>query len=342
MREREPPTKDALALPALSVVAPCFDEADGLHAFHDRITAAARKTTGRSYEIVLVNDGSRDATWATIRALSEADPHVVGIDLSRNHGHQLALTAGLSACRGERVLIIDADLQDPPELLGAMWAKADEGADVVYGRRTARAGETRFKRASARLFYRLLRRLTATDIPADTGDFRLMSRRAVDALASMPERFRFVRGMVAWIGLPQAEVPYARDARHAGETGYGLAKMAALALDAITGFSVVPLRLAVAASALTGAVGLVALAATIGAHLAGSTLPGWTSIACLVLVMGSLQLAVLGVMSEYLGRMYMEAKGRPLFIVREVLRADAAQDSPARDLQDQLQEAQRA
>ena len=324
--------------PALSVVAPCFDEADGLAAFHARAADAARRTVGESFEIVLVNDGSRDATWATIRRLSEKDPHVVGIDLSRNHGHQLALTAGLSACRGERVLIIDADLQDPPELLPAMWAKADEGADVVYGRRAARAAETRFKKASAALFYRALRRLTATDIPADTGDFRLMSRRAVDALASMPERFRFVRGMVAWIGLPQAEVPYERDARFAGETGYSLSKMISLALDAVTGFSIVPLRLAVVASVVTGGIGLLALAATVGAHFAGTTVPGWTSIACLVLVMGSLQLGVLGVMGEYLGRMYVEAKGRPLFIVREVVR-QAGTQSPARALQDRVAEA---
>ena len=334
------PAPSPVLSPALSIVAPCFDEAAGLAAFHERASDAARGTVGASYEIVLVNDGSRDETWEVIQSLCDADPHVVGIDLSRNHGHQLALTAGLSACRGGRVLIIDADLQDPPELLGAMWTKADEGADVVYGRRTARAGETWFKRATASLFYRTLRKLTATDIPADTGDFRLMSRRAVDTLASMPERFRFVRGMVAWIGLPQAEVPYERDARHAGETGYGLAKMLGLALDAVTGFSIVPLRLAVGASVVTGAAGLVALAATIGAHLAGSTLPGWTSIACLVLVMGSLQLAVLGVMSEYLGRMYVEAKGRPLFVVREVIRsnAQAAADGPARTMQDALHE----
>ena len=200
---------------------------------------------GEDYELVLVNDGSKDTTWSMMRELAASDPRLVAVDLSRNHGHQLALTAGLDLARGETILIIDADLQDPPELLGDMLAAMrDKAADVVYGVRSSRAGETRFKRATAAAFYRLLANATEVDIPLDAGDFRLMSRRALDALLAMPEQARFIRGMVAWIGFRQVPFAYQRDERFAGVTKYPLSKMIRFALDALTGFSSAPLKLA--------------------------------------------------------------------------------------------------
>ena len=229
----------------LSIVVPCFNEEACLPALHDRLSAAAKGVVGSDYEIVLVNDGSRDSSWAIMRRLAATDPRLVAINLSRNHGHQLALTAGLDLCRGDVILVIDADLQDPPELLGDMLATMErEDADVVYGVRKSRAGETAFKRATAHGFYRLLSRATEVDIPLDAGDFRLMSRRALDALLAMPEQARFIRGMVAWIGFNQVPFLYDRQERLAGETKYPLGKMIRFALDALTGFSSAPLKLA--------------------------------------------------------------------------------------------------
>ena len=202
---------------ALSIVVPCFNEEQCLPALHERLSKAARASFGNDYELVLVNDGSRDSSWQIMQELASNDPHVVGINLSRNHGHQLALTAGLDLASGEMILIIDADLQDPPELLSDMVATMrSEGADVVYGVRRSRAGETAFKRATAHGFYRLLARATDVDIPLDAGDFRLMSRRALDVLLAMPEQARFIRGMVAWIGFKQVPILYDRSERLAG------------------------------------------------------------------------------------------------------------------------------
>ena len=305
------------ALP-LSIVVPCFNEQDSLPEFHRRMSAAAG-ATGEAYEIVFVDDGSSDRTWEVLRALSATDPTVVAVKLSRNHGHQLALTAGLTQCRGERVLVIDADLQDPPELLGAMLAMLDAGADVVYGQRRSRAGETRFKTATAAAFYRLLRRLVEIDIPLDAGDFRLMSRRALDVLNAMPEHHRFIRGMVSWIGLRQVPILYDRDARYAGETKYPLRKMIRFALDAITGFSVAPLRLASVLGGVAAALSLLLMIYTLGSWLLGHTTPGWTSLSSIVLLIGSVQLMVLGIIGEYLGRLYIEAKRRPLFVIETVV-----------------------
>src|SRR5438270_13484901 len=193
----------------LSIVVPCFNEDACLGELHERLSAAARSSVGKDYELVLVNDGSRDGSWPTMQRMAEADPQVVAINLSRNHGHQLALTAGLDLCRGDTILIIDADLQDPPELLGPMLeAMRESGADVVYGVRRTRAGETAFKRATAHGFYRLLSRADELGLPLDAGDFRLMSRRALDALLAMPEQARFIRGTVAWIGFRQVPFPY--------------------------------------------------------------------------------------------------------------------------------------
>ena len=209
-----------------------------------RLGAAALQAVGDDYELVLVNDGSRDGSWPIMQRMAAEDPHVVAVNLSRNHGHQLALTAGLDLCCGDTILIIDADLQDPPELLPAMLAcMRDQQADVVYGVRKSRAGETAFKRATAHGFYRLLSRATEVDIPVDAGDFRLMSRRALDALLAMPEQARFIRGMVAWIGFRQVPFAYDRQQRFAGETKYPFKRMLRFALDALTGFSSAPLSL---------------------------------------------------------------------------------------------------
>jgi polyisoprenyl-phosphate glycosyltransferase len=306
-------------MPALSIVIPCFNEEACLPALHDRLGRAASAAAGDDYEILFVNDGSRDGSWAIMQEMASTDPHVVAVNLSRNHGHQLALTAGLDLCRGDRILIIDADLQDPPELLQDMVDVMNrEGADVVYGVRRTRSGETAFKRATAHGFYRLLSRATEVDIPLDTGDFRLMSRRALEALLAMPEQARFIRGMVAWIGFRQAPFAYDRHERFAGETKYPLRKMMRFAFDALTGFSSAPLKLA----SLVGlglSIGSVVLILYIAyAWAAGKNIQGWTSLMLVVVVLGAVQMFVLALMGEYIGRLYNEAKRRPLYIVQEI------------------------
>ena len=308
-----------MSVPSLSIVVPCYNEEACLGELHARLAAAASKVAGGSYEIVLVNDGSRDRSWEMMQALARQDPHLVAINLSRNHGHQLALTAGLDLCSGERILIIDADLQDPPELLPEMMAAMDrQKADVVYAVRRARAGETAFKRATAKLFYRGLSKLAEIEIPLDTGDFRLMSRRALDALLSLPEQARFIRGMVAWVGFRQVPIVYDRAERHAGQTKYPLSKMVRFAFDAVTGFSTAPLRFASHVGlALVGASALLLIYIAV-AFLTGTTIQGWTSLMLVVVVLGAVQMFVLGMIGEYLGRLYMEAKRRPLYIVSDI------------------------
>jgi glycosyltransferase involved in cell wall biosynthesis len=307
----------------LSVVAPCFNEADNLLEFHRRVSAVC--TGLGAWELILVNDGSTDTTFDLIRDLVRHDPHVIGINLARNYGHQIALTAGLHHCTGEHILILDADLQDPPELLDEMLRLMDQqSADVVYGQRRARAGETWFKTRTASLFYRLMRRLVDIDLPLDSGDFRLMNQRTVAVLNNMPEQHRFIRGMVAWIGLRQVPLLYDRDPRRAGETHYPLHRMIRLAFDAITGFSVMPLRLASLAGSCVGVIGLLLLIYTLVGWITGRVAQGWTSLMSLMLILGGAQLLLLGIFGEYLGRLYMEAKRRPLFVVDRVLtHADA-------------------
>jgi dolichol-phosphate mannosyltransferase len=313
--------ENAQKRPALSVVIPCYNEEDGIDELMLRLTPICQAQFPDDYEIVLINDGSSDRTWEHIGRYADQSRHVIGIDLSRNHGHQLALSAGLNFCRGDLIFIIDADLQDPPELLRPMVEKLKSGGhDVVYGQRVSRAGETAFKKATSSLFYRLLNRLTDVDIPNDTGDFRLMTRRVLDALIAMPERFRFIRGMVGWVGFSQAAFPYEREARFAGHTHYPLGKMITLAIDAITGFSTAPLRFASHLGLLFGFCGLGALVWVASAYFIFGTVAGWTSLAALILIIGSMQLLMLGVFGEYLGRMYMESKQRPLFTVREIRR----------------------
>ena len=312
----------------LSIVVPCFNEEACLPELHRRVSAAARAVAGASYEIVLINDGSRDLSWRVMQDLARTDERLVAINLSRNHGHQLALTAGLDLCSGERILIIDADLQDPPELLPEMMAEMDaQGADVVYAVRRARAGETAFKKATAKLFYRLLSRMTDVEIPVDTGDFRLMSRRALDALLSLPEQARFIRGMVAWVGFRQVPIAYDRAERFSGSTKYPLRKMIAFALDAVTGFSTAPLRMASHVGLWLVLASVLLLVYIAVGWLTGSAIQGWTSLMLVVVILGAVQMFVLGMIGEYLGRLYVEAKRRPLYIVSDI--AGRARGRPA-------------
>lgn len=305
--------------PALSIVVPCYNEEACLELLHARVAAAARSAVGENFEIVFVNDGSRDKSWPIMQQIAARDPHLVAINLSRNHGHQLALTAGLDLCSGDQILVIDADLQDPPELLNDMRATlAAEGADVVYAVRRKREGETFFKKVTAAFFYRMLDRITDTPIPLDTGDFRLMTRRALDAFLSLPEQARFIRGMVAWVGFRQVPFVYDRAERHAGETKYPLAKMVRFALDAVTGFSTAPLRFASHIGlALTGVSVLLMLYIVVG-WLLGRAVQGWTSTMLVVVFLGAVQMFVLGMIGEYLGRLYVESKRRPLYLVADV------------------------
>ena len=308
-----------MTAPSLSIVAPCYNEEGSLEELYRRSAAAAESVAGGAFEIVLVNDGSRDRSWEIMQALARRDERVVAVNLSRNHGHQLALTAGLDLCSGERILIIDADLQDPPELLPAMYAEMDSrGADVVYGLRRARAGETAFKRGTAKLFYRSLSKLAEIDIPRDTGDFRLMSRRALDALLSLPEQARFIRGMVAWVGFRQVPIVYDRAERRSGRSNYPLGKMVRFALDAVTGFSTAPLRWASHLGMWLFLGSFLLLAYVAWGWLSGNVTEGWTSLMLVVVTLGAIQMFVLGLIGEYLGRLYIEAKRRPLYIVQEI------------------------
>lgn len=322
----------------LSVVIPCYNEFECLDVLYERVSTVCHAEVEHRYEIVLVNDGSTDRTWDKIAAYADKDPAIVGVNLSRNYGHQLALTAGLNLCRGERVLILDADLQDPPELLAEMMAKMDAGFDVVYGQREERQGETLFKRSTAALFYRFLSRLVDIDIPQDTGDFRLMSRRILDHLNAMPEQYRFVRGLVSWLGFRQTSVRYSRAERFAGTTNYPLSKMIRLAFDAITAFSISPLRIASHVGIAFGLLFMLFLGFALYSWASGDVVPGWTSIVTIVLLVGSIQLITLGIMGEYVGRTYMESKRRPLFIVDEVrnLPVPSITVSPVHELQTRI------
>jgi glycosyltransferase involved in cell wall biosynthesis len=308
--------------PALSIVVPCFNEEMGLRELVRRCCESAASAVGREYELILVDDGSTDGTWQAITSEIEAHPNIVAIKLSRNYGHQVALTAGLSAVKGQTVLVLDADLQDPPELLNDMLKTMnDSGADVVYGQRRSRAGESRFKAYTSRLFYRLLERSSDILIPVDTGDFRLMSRRISDIIAQMPERDRFIRGMVASVGFKQVPFLYDRQERFAGSTKYPLLKMIRFATDAFLGFSMVLLRFSsLAAMGLLIALIGVAIYSTY-AWAFGEVVPGWTSLMISIIVVSFFQLITLSVIGEYVGRIYLSTKNRPLFIVDAVERS---------------------
>jgi len=322
-------TEAGESLPRVSVVAPCYNEEESLAEFCRRSSRACVAAVGQSYQIVLVDDGSRDGTWPIIESLSDRDPHVVGVRLFRNHGHQLAATAGLALARGNRVLLIDADLQDPPELLSAMMSLMDQGADVVYARRTSRDGESWFKLATASLFYRLLSSLTEVTIPRDTGDFRLMTRQVVDILNLMPERHRFLRGMVSWIGGRQVALDYERQARFAGSSKYPLGKMVRFAVDAITSFSIKPLRLAVWLGASVSLLAFMLLFYAVFRWITGDVVPGWASSLISTSLFAGTQLLVLGIFGEYLGRVVEDLKQRPLFLVGAVRAGGQTRALPA-------------
>jgi glycosyltransferase involved in cell wall biosynthesis len=313
---------------AVSVVAPCFNEEDGLEEFHRRTALACHAAVGSNYEIVLVDDGSHDRTWEIMCGLLAKNTHTIAVRLLRNHGHQLAATAGLSVACGRSVMLIDADLQDPPELLGDMLALMQEGADVVYGKRISRQGETLFKRMSAATFYRVLRWFGTVPIPTDTGDFRLMSARVVEILLAMPERHRFIRGMVSWIGGRQVPIHYERHARACGISKYPLARMLDLASDAITSFSTAPLRLATLVGLMTSGLAIILLFYTIAQWSLGGVIVGWASIMTAIAFFAGIQLLVLGILGEYLRQLVHEAKGRPLFLIDTVTTADREYQPP--------------
>jgi dolichol-phosphate mannosyltransferase len=302
----------------LSIVAPVFNERESLDELHQRLTAVLLPLA--EYEIVLVDDGSRDGSWDRLVTLSAKDPHLRLIRLSRNFGHQAALSAGLEAARGDAVVLMDADLQDPPEVIPHLVAKWHEGFDVVYAVRRTREGERAWRRLAIRSFYRVLRRIAATDIPQDTGDFRLLSRRAADALVAMPERARFLRGMTSWIGFRQVGVPYERQARFAGESKYPLGKLVRLATDGITSFSSAPIKAVTALgfSMIVFCIGV--LAWSLYERFSGSRVPqGWTSVIAVVLLLGGVQLLSIGIIGQYVARIFEETKRRPLYIVDETV-----------------------
>jgi polyisoprenyl-phosphate glycosyltransferase len=313
----------------LSVVAPIFNERDSVEELWRRLTLAL--TPLGEYEVLLVDDGSTDGSWELLRGIAARDEHVRLLKLSRNFGHQIALTAGLDAAHGDAVVLIDADLQDPPELIPDLVARWQEGFDVVYAVRGRRDGESRVRLLAIAAFYRLFRRLAATDIPADTGDFRLLSRRAVDSLGRMPERARYLRGMTSWIGFRQVGVTYRRDPRFAGSSKYPLAKLLRLASDGIASFSIAPIRL------LTriGFVMIVFCAAVLGWTLytrffTHSAPQGWTSVLGIVLLLGGIQLLGMGIVGQYIARIFEETKQRPLYLIEEIVeRGETLLNAPA-------------
>jgi polyisoprenyl-phosphate glycosyltransferase len=309
------PTRPSRRTPTLlSVVAPVYDEEELIEAFVARAIAAV---ADHPFELVLVNDGSSDRTPEILDRIANADPRVRVVHLSRNFGHQAALTAGLEHARGDVVAMIDADLQDPPELIVEMIEHWSAGADVVYAVRRRREGETAFKLATASWFYKLFDRLAQVDLEPNSGDYRLLDRRALDALLSMTERSRFLRGMTVWVGFSQTAVSYERDARHAGETKYTVRRMLRFSLDAIASFSHLPLQLATYVGLLSAGVAFVAIPVVIVLRIFDSYLPGFGSLTIAILLLGGIQLIALGVIGEYVGRIYDEVKHRPLYIVRD-------------------------
>jgi dolichol-phosphate mannosyltransferase len=303
----------------VSVIIPCHNEEECIHELHNRMHRVL-EDVDKPYELIFVNDGSSDRTAERLVEIQDIDPSIIIVELSRNHGHQLALSAGLDVAQGERVLLIDADLQDPPELLPETMAALDAGADVAYAKRISRDGESRFKRLTAGLFYRFLHLLSKTDLPLDTGDFRLMSRRVADVLRQMPEPHRFIRGMVTWVGFRQVAVGYHRDSRFAGETKYSVSGMVGLAMDAITGFASAPLRFLFYLGAAAGVAAAGLLGWTTYALLFLHAVPAWAFLLFAQLMFSAINMFALGLIGEYVGRSFIQGKDRPLFIIRSVSR----------------------
>jgi len=304
----------------ISVVIPCLNEEEVIEVTYQRLIDTLCSVPATEFEWIFVDDGSRDRTPSILRGLQTADPRVRVVLLSRNFGHQMAVTAGVEHAAGDAVVLIDADLQDPPETILEMLSQWRSGADVAYGSRIDRAGETAFKRWTARIFYRAINRIADTAIPLDTGDFRLMDRKVVNALLELPERDRFIRGMVAWLGFRQRPVHYRRAARAGGQTKYPLRKMVRFALDGILSFSIMPLRLATWFGFATASLAILAITYALFVRLLTSAwVPGWTFLLIAVCSIGGVQLLCLGMVGEYIGRIYGEAKRRPLYVVRERL-----------------------
>jgi dolichol-phosphate mannosyltransferase len=316
-----------MTLPTFSIIAPIYNELENLPELYPRVRDVLDQT-GEPWELILVDDGSSDGSTDIIRKLAETDSRVRPIIFARNFGHQIAVTAGIDYSRGQAVVIIDADLQDPPEVILKLIKKWREGYEVVYAVRQEREGESWFKKTTASLFYRIIHRITDVNIPLDTGDFRLMDKKVVDVMKTMREKHRFLRGMSAWVGFRQTGVKYRRAARFAGETKYPLRKMIQLALNAITSFSYVPLQLATYLGFI--AAGLAVLAIPVVAVLrllTGTALLGQATTLVMVLFFGGVQLICIGIIGEYIGRIYDETKDRPLYIVAQGPE-DIAKDSP--------------
>lgn len=322
LKTNETPEKSASqpkARPTFSVVAPVYNEERLLPEFYQRVVNTL-EPLGEPFELVLVNDGCRDRSPEIMRELYERDPRVRVVNFSKNFGHQLAITAGADYAQGEAVVVIDSDLQDPPEVIPELIQHWREGYEVVYAVRAERVGETWFKKMTASFFYRLIAQITNVDIPVDTGDFRLMDRKVVDALSQIREHHRFMRGLSSWVGFKQIGVPYRRDARKAGETKYPLRKMLKFALDGITSFSYLPLQLSTYLGFIIAALSVVFIIIAIALRLSGiRAFEGQATTLVMVLFMGGVQLIFLGVIGEYLGRIYDEVKRRPLYIVSEAL-----------------------
>ncbi|HET6218953.1 MAG TPA: glycosyltransferase [Acidobacteriaceae bacterium] len=306
--------------PTISVIIPCYNEEEVLLHCHSRLVRVFEATPDDEYELIYVNDGSGDHTEEILRYLYGSYPQTRVVMLSRNFGHQAAVTAGLTAANGQCVVIMDADLQDPPELIWKMVDRWREGYEVVYGVRETRAGESGFKLWTAQMFYRLINKLSDIEIPLDSGDFRLLDRRAVDAMLAMPERHRLLRGMSSWIGFRQFGLKYARDARFAGTTKYPFGKMINLALDGIFSFSTVPLRFVTAIGMVTAAMAAAGILYSLVVRIfTPHWVPGWATLILAVLLTGGIEMLCFGILGEYIGRIYTEIKQRPLFVVREIL-----------------------
>ena len=301
----------------LSVIIPSYNEERNVGIMHERLTKTLPEITD-SYEMIFVNDCSKDQTLLRIKELAERDSHVKYLSFSRNFGHQIAVSAGLDFCTGEAVVIIDGDLQDPPELISKMYERYKEGYKVVYAKRKTREGETWFKKATAKIFYRLLASMTSIDIPVDVGDFRLIDRVIVEHLRNMPEKSKYIRGQIAWIGYKQTFVEYHRDARLYGTTNYPLKKMLRFALDGITAFSDKPLKIASGLGIFSAIVSLLALVYALVSHFCfHTTITGWTSLILSVLFIGGVQLITIGIIGEYIARINNDVRNRPLYILDE-------------------------
>lgn len=301
----------------ISAIIPSYNEQENVGLMYERMSKVLSKISD-DYEIIYVNDCSRDETLLRIKALAEKDNHVKYVSFSRNFGHQIAVSAGLDVCQGDAVVIIDGDLQDPPELIEQMYEKYKEGYKVVYARRTSRDGETWFKKFTAKMFYRILASMTSIDIPVDVGDFRLIDKVIVKHLRNMPEKSKYIRGQISWIGYKQTFVDYHRDARIYGRTNYPLKKMLRFALDGITAFSDKPLKIASGLGIFSAIVSLLALVYALVSHFCfNNTITGWTSLILSVLFIGGVQLITIGIIGEYIARINNDVRNRPLYIVEE-------------------------